>query len=347
MEIVPMIDQTSKKLISIVIPVWNEEGNIFPCHTELLKFINPLSNRYQFEILFCDNHSTDNTFEEIRQLNAKDPRVRGVRWSKNFGYHRSIYGGYLNCNGAAAIQLDVDLQDPPELIPVFLEHWEQGFKFVYGQRRTRQEAWLDQKIRAIFYRFLNLLSDEPLPNDVAEFRLIDRCIIDELEKNQDHQPYLRGLIAKLGFKRKAVLYDRSVRTLGETKFNFKSLFKMAMDGILNHSVVPLRIATLSGLVISAGSFLGMVFIFITKLIVGDRWPAGFATISMLLTMLMGVNFLFLGIIGEYLGRVYRQLKKESVTIVEDFIATSTDESRAEIRREKSGSLVKSQQDSFI
>ena len=305
-----------KKLISIVVPVFNEEDNIDNFYNTVSPLLDGLQELYEFEILFTDNHSTDRTFSMIHALHLRDPRVRCLRYSKNFGYQRSIYMGYLRSRGEAVLQLDVDLQDPPELMLEFLCKWEEGYKFVYGQRLSRQEGWLTLRLRQAFYRLVNLLSEEPLPEDVGEFRLLDRRLIEELRLYPDHQPYLRGLVATLGFSRVAVPYHRRERQFGATKFSFRSLMRMALDGILNSSVMPLRFATFAGLWGFALSLVGMLAVVVGKIIYREAWPAGWATLATLTTFGFGLNFLFLGIMGEYLGRVYRQLKPESVAIIE-------------------------------
>ncbi len=306
----------SRKLISIVVPVYNEEDNIENFYRTVTPILDSLSEKYEFEVLFTDNHSTDRTFSLIHGLHLKDKRVRCLRYSKNFGYQRSIYMGYIKTRGDAVMQMDVDLQDPPELLPQFLERWEGGDKFVFGQRLSRTEHWFSLRLRRFFYYLVNKLSEETLPEDVGEFRLIDRQIIEELRLYPDHQPYLRGLIATLGFQRSAIPYHRKERQFGETKFSMRSLINMALDGILNSSVLPLRFATYTGLVVSIISVFGVIGVVIGKIIFWETWPAGWATLAVLLFLGFGMNFLFLGIVGEYLGRVYRQLKPESVAIIE-------------------------------
>jgi polyisoprenyl-phosphate glycosyltransferase len=305
-----------KRFISICVPVFNEEPNIVPLYSALLPIMDQLSERYEFELLFTDNHSTDRTFEALEQLAQRDVRVRAIRFSRNFGFQRSIATSYANARGDAAIQIDCDLQDPPALILEFVRKWEEGYKVVYGVRNLRKESWWMNIVRKTFYRIIDRLSEDELPLDAGDFRLVDRCILDELQKLEDNQPYLRGAIAALGFDQIGIPYNRAERLRGKSKFSFGELIGLALDGILNHSVVPLRIATYLGLTISIVTFLGLVGYAFGRLFLGKTWPPGFATIIILILGSLSLNALFLGIIGEYLGRIYRQVKRRPLTIVE-------------------------------
>jgi len=307
---------TARRLITICVPVFNEELNIEPLYAALQPIMDQLSDRYDFELLFTDNHSTDHTFEALERLAARDVRVRAIRFSRNFGFQRSIATGYANARGDAAIQIDCDLQDPPALILEFVRKWEQGYKVVYGVRSSRKESWWMNFVRKMFYRIIDSLSEDELPLDAGDFRLLDRCVLDELQKFEDNQPYLRGTIASLGFDQIGIPYDRAERQRGQSKFSFGELIGLALDGILNHSVVPLRIATYLGLAISLLTFLGIVAYGIGRLFLGKNWPPGFATLIVLILGSLSLNALFLGIIGEYLGRIYRQVKRRPLTIIE-------------------------------
>jgi polyisoprenyl-phosphate glycosyltransferase len=318
----------TKSLISIVVPVYNEEENIASFYAALGAVLESLSHRYVFEIVFTDNHSTDATVRELELLVHADSRVRFIRFSRNFGYQRSIYTGYLNAKGEAAIQLDVDLQDPPDLIPVFLEHWEKGYEVVYGVRATRKESWGINFTRKCFYRFIDFLSDDKLPYDAGDFRLVGRRVLNELAEIDDSQPYLRGTIAALGFEQIGVPYHRHERIRGQSKFSMAALVGLAFDGILNHSIVPLRISTFVGLTISVLTFLGMCGYLLGRLVFGQSWPAGFATLTILILFSVSLNAVFLGIIGEYLGRIYQQVKKRKMTVIEREVSASVISPRA-------------------
>jgi glycosyltransferase involved in cell wall biosynthesis len=306
----------NKKLISLVVPVFNEEENIFPLYEALVPILASCSSRYNFELVFTDNHSSDSTFEILIKLRALDARVKIFRFSRNFGYQKSILTGYLKSKGDALIQLDCDLQDPPALIPEFLKHWEDGCAVVYGIRRGRQESAIINITRKLFYRVANYLSEDDLPVDVGDFRLIDRKIVEVLRQVDDAQPYLRGMIASMGFRQQGIVYDRSGRLRGTTNFRFKDLLGLAMDGILNHSIIPLRLATFLGAIVSTVTLIAIFSYGLGKYIFGYDWPAGFTTLAILTLGGISLNAIFLGIIGEYLGRIYQQVKKKPIVIIE-------------------------------
>ncbi len=309
----------NRPLISIVIPVFNEELNIDPCYQAVRAALLRLDSKYAFELVFTDNHSTDSTWPRLKKLGASDTSVRAIRFSKNFGYQRSIMAGYLAARGAAVVQLDCDLQDPPDLIPRFLELWEAGNKVVYGVRASRKEAWHITLARRFFYRMINYLSEEQIPLDAGDFRLVDRCLVEELRTQRDANPYLRGTIATMGFAQVEVIYHRQQRQRGESKFSLGALVSLAVDGVLNHSIVPLRVASFIGIFASVCTLLGIVVYIIGKCLFATQWPAGFATTTILILSSICLNALFLGIIGEYLGRIYRQVKFNTIVIREETI----------------------------
>lgn len=304
------------RLVSIVIPVLNEQDSIPRLYDRLASVLESLEDRYRFEILFTDNHSTDGTFPAIALIAEKDDRVRCLRFSRNFGFQRSILTGYLNARGDAAIQIDADLQDPPEIIPTFLDRWEEGYAVVYGVRRTRQEGRLISSTRRAFYRLINLLTSDDLPSDAGDFRLVDRKILNALHEIDDYHPYLRGIIASFGFEQTGIEYDRAAREAGSSKFPIRKLVGLAADGILLHSVVPLRIATGLALVMSVLMLGGIGTYAVGRLFLEQPWPPGFTTLAVLTMTGIILNAVFLGIIGEYLGRMYQQVKKRPLTLVE-------------------------------
>ena len=309
----------ARRLLSIVVPVFNEEPNILPFYQAVRLQAERLAARFDFEFVFTDNHSGDQTFALLAALAAEDPRVRVFRFSRNFGYQRSIMTGYAMARGDAAIQLDCDLQDPPALIETFVDHWLAGADVVYGVRVKRQEGWSINLARAAFYRLIDRLSEDKIPVDAGDFRLVSRRIIDLLKSFEDASPYLRGTIAALGFKQVGVPYERAARAHGESKFPFSKLISLALDGILNHSIVPLRLSTYFGLAISALTLLGLAGYVIAKLLFEAQWPAGFATLSALILASISINAMLLGIIGEYLGRLYLQSKRRPLTIIEQSV----------------------------
>lgn len=305
---------TNKKLISFVVPVLNEELNIVPFYKEVSSIIELCKENYDFEIIFTDNHSVDSTFQKLSTLAQTDTKIRVIRFARNYGYQKSILAGYLHAKGAAVIQLDCDLQDPPALIIEFLKYWEQGYAVVYGVRKKTADNMAVSFVRKLFYRTIHFLSEDELPLDAGDFRLIDRKIVEVLRQMDDAQPYLRGTIASIGFSQHGIPYNRAERQRGTSNFSFKDMMKLALDGILNHSIVPLRIASFFGISISllTASLAGVYII--AKFFFRHTWPAGFTTLTILILFGISINSLFLGIIGEYLGRIYQQTKKKPIVI---------------------------------
>ena len=320
------VQEDVRPLISIVVPVFNEELNIGPFHARMSEVAESLASGYRFEFVFTDNHSTDSTFARLRELSVQDRRIRVFRFSRNFGYQRSIMTGYTRARGDAAIQLDCDLQDPPELIATFLQEWQNGADVVYGVRVKRKESWSINMMRRVFYRLIDKLSEDTIPVDAGDFRLVSRRIIEVLRDLDDTQPYLRGMIASLGFRQVGIPYERAARQLGESKFPFSKLVSLALDGILNHSTVPLRLSTYFGLITSVLTLLGIVGYAVARLVTKSTWPAGFATLAALILASISINAMLLGIIGEYLGRTYRQGKRAPLTILESVIDASLEAS---------------------
>lgn len=310
-------DQKDKPLISVVIPVFNEEGNIDRAY-EAVKYVfeNQLSNKYDFEIIFTDNHSVDNTYQELQTLAMRDSRVRIARFTRNFGFNKSLLTGYRLAQGHAAIQLDCDLQDSPALFETLLSYWEMGHDVVVGKRSKREENYFLQSARKIFYRLLKRISEDNLTIDGGDFRLVDRSILDKLQTIHDATPYVRGLISTLATKQIAFPYERQARQHGKSKFPFFRLFGLAIDGIVSHSIVPLRLASLIGLVVATTTFLLAIFYMFGKLFLNGNWPSGFTTQVVLILFSTALNAIFLGIIGEYLGRIYKQLRYHPLTIIE-------------------------------
>lgn len=319
--------ESARKLLSIVVPVYNEAENIDALYAAVIGAMVTESERYDFEFVFTDNHSSDATFSKIAELAARDGRIRAYRFSRNFGYQLSIQTGYTLARGDAAVQLDADLQDPPALIPDFLRLWEQGYQVVYGVRRARQEGWFITGLRRLFYWLVDTLSTDHLPRDAGDFRLIDRRIIDEIKAVRDPNIYVRGRIGAMGFRQIGVVYDRAERRFGESKFKFGHMLSLAIDAITSHSVIPLRLATYLGALVTFGSFLLSVGYVAAHYIVGTDWPPGFTTLTVLIAFSIGINGLLLGVIGEYLARIFLHLKQPAKVIIESSVGPRSELSR--------------------
>ena len=313
-------------LISIIIPAYNEEATVEACHARVAAVLDALPE-HAAEIIFTDNHSTDRTFALLRQIAARDPRVRVFRFSRNLGYQPSVMFAYKQARGDCAIQLDCDLQDPPELIPQMLALWQQGHKVVYGVRRRLPDGPVVAGLRRGFYWLIDRISDDDLPRNAGEFRLSDRCILDQIRMSEDRSPYMRGMISAMGFSQVGIDYDRAARGAGESHFSLRSMIELAIDGLVNHSLLPLRIASTVSMLVGLVTFLVLLGYFVGKLLFGQDWPPGFATLVLLLLMSMTLNAMFLGIVGEYVGRIFLQTKNINVPIVEATLGHEVHEPR--------------------
>jgi glycosyltransferase involved in cell wall biosynthesis len=305
-----------KPLISITIPVLNEESNIAALYARLTALGERMRDRCDLEFVFSDNHSSDRTWDLLAGLAKADPRVRAIRFSKNFGFQRSILANYLHTRGQAVMQVDADLQDPPEMLEDFFAKWQDGFHVIYGIRRKRPEPLPLHLFRRVGYWVIDKISEHPIPRDVGDFRLVDRRVIDSLAKIRTSSPYLRGMIAGLGFNQVGIPYDRDARTAGVSKFNVSRLVRLGLTAVFNHSVVPLRAASFLGLLILAISIVSAIYYLVLRLM-NPGLPEGFASIHILVLFGIGLNAFFLGLIGEYILRIYLVLRADPVAIVEE------------------------------
>lgn len=311
-------------LISISIPVLNESGNLHALYARLDALGRRMQGKCDLEFVFSDNHSDDETWAMLSELAQRDPRVRAIRFSRNVGFQRSILANYLHTRGDAVMQIDADLQDPPEMLETFFEKWQQGYQVVYGIRRKRPESWLLRNFRRLGYWAIDKVSEHPIPRDVGDFRLVDRKVIEAVLKVRTSSPYLRGIIAGLGFNQTGVVYDRDARVAGESKFNVSRLVQLGLTAVFNHSVVPLRAASFLGLVILAMSFVGAAYYLGLRLFQPEL-PRGLASIHILVLFGIGLNSFFLGIIGEYLLRIYLVVRSDPVAIVQHSLNFSSSE----------------------
>lgn len=311
-------------LISISIPVFNESGNIAALYDRLVALAERMADKCDLEFVFTDNHSDDDTWALLSALAATDPRVRALRFSRNFGFQNSILANYLHTRGDAVMQIDADLQDPPELLEQFFALWQQGYHVVYGIRRKRPESWLLNLIRKCGYWVIDKVSEHPIPRDVGDFRLIDRAVVRSISKSRTVSPYLRGMIAGLGFNQTGIAYDRDARTVGESKFNVSRLMRLGLTAVFNHSTVPLRMASFLGLLILLVSMVGALYYVSLRLLRPDL-PPGFVSIQLIVLFGIGLNAFLLGIIGEYILRIYRILRADPIAIVEQTLNLSADD----------------------
>ena len=310
--------ESRRRLISLVMPVYNEVANVERAYSELLAVFSGLP-QYDLEFVFTDNHSEDGTFALLAKLGAADPRIKVIRFNRNYGFQRSLLTAYRHASGDAAVQIDCDLQDPPALILEFITLWEQGHDVVVGVRRRRREHVLLTWGRRAFYAILSKTSEDRITRDAGDFRLIDRSIINRLRELNDINPYVRGVISSLACNEAGIIYDRAARLHGRSKFPLIKLFRFAMDGIIAHSVIPLRLATYIGMMVSTITFLMSVAYLCAALFFGNSWPSGFATLVIVMLFGISLNAIFLGIIGEYVSRIYQQVRWRPLVVIENAI----------------------------
>ncbi|MCO6387499.1 glycosyltransferase family 2 protein [Aliihoeflea sp. 40Bstr573] len=310
--------ESQMPLISIAIPVYNEALNMDALYRRLTGVAERMSDRCRMEFVFSDNNSTDDTWSRIEAFAASDARVRAIRFSKNVGFQRSIMANYLHTRGDAVMQIDADLQDPPEMLEQFFEVWQKGFDVVYGVRRKRREAaWMNQ-FRRFGYWMINAISEHDIPRDVGDFRLVDRKVIRALSQMRTPNPYLRGMIAGLGFRQTGLEYERDARVAGESKFGLSRLLRLGLTAVFNHSSVPLRMASILGIMMIAVSAMGTIYFVLLK-ILQPELPQGLASMHVLVLFGIGLQSLLLGIIGEYILRIYLMLRAEPLAIVDSSI----------------------------
>ena len=305
----------TKKLISIAIPIKNEFSNL-QVLIEALRQLADSHPKYDFEFVFTDNHSDDSSWEKLKEISLGDSRIRGVRFSKDFGFQNSILENYRICKGDAVIQLDADLQDPPEIIGLFLSNWEKGYYVVYGVRRRPEEGFLLRKFRDIGYFVINLLSESRIPKGAGDFRLLDRKVVTALLQQNYSRPYLRGIVAGMGFSQLGLEYERQSRKYGESKFAARKLLGLGLNGIINHSTIPLRLATYAGGGLLILSIFAAIYS-VVSFMISDNLPRGFTSLQIVQFLTIGINSFFLGIIGEYVLRIYRIVRRDPQVIVED------------------------------
>ena len=305
------------KKITILIPCYNEEQNLPLIYPELVKLMDS-NQAYEWELLFVNDGSHDGTLELLHQLREKDGRVNFVSLSRNFGKEVAMLAGFDYAKGDCLVIIDADLQDPPSLIPEMIHWWEQGYDDVYAKRKSRgKESWLRKHLSLRFYKILQSSSRFDVLQNVGDFRLLDRCCINALKSLRESERYTKGMYSWIGFKKKDVEFEQGDRVAGESSWNYKQLFSFAIDGITSFTNAPLRISTVIGFVVSLFAFLYMIYVFIKSLIWGDP-VQGYPTLVILILFLGGIQLLSLGIIGEYIGRIYNETKNRPDYIVREF-----------------------------
>ncbi|WP_201838708.1 glycosyltransferase family 2 protein [Microvirga zambiensis] len=308
------------KTISVVSPCFNEEENVYACYKRVKEIFEQELPNYHLEHIFADNASTDRTVEILREIAASDSNVKVILNARNFGPFRSLFNGLRYATGdAILVFLPVDLQDPPELIPEFVRHWENGIEVVAGARANREESFLLRSCRRIFYRVVNSLSDFDIPPDVGEFQLIDRKVWHAVVSHDDHYPYIRGIIASCGFKRLIVPYTWKARKRGLSKNNLPRLIDQALNGIFSFTNAPMRFCIYVGFGIAALCFIYAAFSILASIAVPNLAPPGIMTVIVSLFFLSGVQLAFIGMLGEYVTSIHAQVRRGPIVIERETI----------------------------
>jgi glycosyltransferase involved in cell wall biosynthesis len=306
------------KTISVVTPCYNEQDNVQEC-VNIIKNVFSKYDNYHYEHIFIDNASTDNTLSILKDIAASDKNVKIIANSRNFGHIKSPDYGLLQATGDAIILFVADLQDPASLIPEFLKKWEEGYKTIVGTKKTSEESSLMFSIRKLYYKTVNKLSNINLIDNFTGFGLYDRDVIEHMRSINDPYPYFRGLVAEIGLKIYEIPYDQPIRVRGITSNNFFTLYDIGMLGIISHSLVPLRIATMAGFLLSFLSIAVAIIYFMLKLIFWNSFSLGLAPVVIGIFFFSAVQLFFVGILGEYLGSVHTYSKQRPLVIEKERI----------------------------
>lgn len=304
-------------ILSIVVPVYNEEKNIDPFLNRILEVIK----KYQYEIIFVNDGSTDRTEEVIKTYCQKNKNIKLISFTRNFGHQMALFAGYKFSKGEAVVSIDADLQDPPELIDEMIEKWFKGKKIVYAKRQQRQgESFFKLITARIFYKLINFLSDVPIPQEVGDFRLLDKEVVDYLNNLQEKPEFLRGLVAWPGFETDYIYFKRDKRFSGKTHYSLSKMINLALNGITSFSIKPLRLSTYFGFLVSLLAILIVVFKSVQHFVFhqGD-WLPGWASLFFSIVFLGGVQLIMIGIIGEYLGKIFKEIQNRPNFLIKEKI----------------------------
>jgi glycosyltransferase involved in cell wall biosynthesis len=306
-----------KKKISYVCPVFNEEENVPLFYKALTEATKKIEKKYELEFLFVNDGSRDSSLEKLHALRKKDERVKIISFSRNFGHQLAITAGMDHAVGDAVIVMDTDLQDPPEVSLELIKQWENGFHVAYAQRRTRQDSFFKKLTAAVYYKLMRKLSRIDIPLNVGDFRLIDRRVVEVLKECREQHRYVRGMVSFAGFRQTAVLFDRSKREFGESKYPLRKMIKLAFDGLTGFSDAPLKLAnTLSIFTISL-AFLGVLYVIYMRIFHPEQTVPGWSLLMIVMLFMNSVQMMLIGIIGQYTGRIYTEAQKRPLYIIQD------------------------------
>lgn len=308
------------KKISVIIPMYYEEEVVKECYNRINNVLANLSERYDSEILFINDGSRDNTLNLLKEIAIKDKKVKIISFSRNFGHQAAVTAGIKECTGDAALIIDADMQDPPELLMEMIDKWTEGYKIVYAKRKKRKGESPFKLITAkMFYKILNNLSDVEIPKDTGDFRLVDRDAINAIKNLPEHNKFLRGLFSWTGYKQIPIEYERQVRFAGKTKYPLKKMLKLASDGIISFSTKPLKMVGALGIISIIISIIILMYSFLSFIFRWNGITAGWTSIMVTVTFFAGVQLLSLWILSEYIGRIYDESKNRPEYIIEEKI----------------------------
>lgn len=304
------------KLISFIFPCYNEAENLEKLYEEMAKILPEVEKNYRTELICINDGSKDGTLEKLIELHQRDPRYKLINFSRNFGQAAGITAGMDYAKGDAVIVMDSDMQDPPALALEMIQKWEEGYEVVYAQRRKRAgESFFKKFTSYAFYRVLNSLAEVKIPEDTGEFKLLDRRVVEAVKLLRETNRSMRGIVAYTGFKQTAVLFDRPERFAGETKWSTKMLIRLAADSIYGYSMVPIRFITNMGIFVVTLSILGIFYAIYERLVHPETTASGWAFIIVAVLFLGGVQMIMLGIIGNYIGRIYSEVQDRPIYII--------------------------------
>jgi len=307
----------TRKKISILVPAYNEQEVIHHLYERLHKLAGETPD-YDFEFLFVNDGSRDKTLSIIKKYAMRDRRIAYINFSRNFGKEIAMIAGLDHVTGDATVIIDADLQDPPELIPQMIALWEEGYDDIYAKRKSRAgESWLKKVTSELFYSILQKSTSIPIQQDTGDFRLLDKRCVEALCQFRESQRYTKGMFSWIGYNKKELLYDRDPRLAGETKWNYLKLVNLAIDGITSFTTAPLRISSVLGAIVSGFAFMYIFFLVIRTIFFGTDL-AGYPSMMAVILFLGGVQLLSLGIIGEYIGRIFNETKNRPLYFIEEF-----------------------------
>ncbi len=317
-----------KKTITYIFPIYNESSNIDLLYKTIKDTTTQLLDKYHLQFIFINDGSKDDSLQKLVDIQRSDNSVKVVNFSRNFGHQIAVTAGLDNTSGDAVIIMDSDMQDPPQVSLDLISKWQQGYEVVYAQRKTRKDTFFKRVTAAMFYKTLQNLASIDIPRNTGDFRLIDKKVVKAINSMHEHDRFLRGMVAWVGFKQIAVQFDRGKRHAGETNYSLSKMMKLAMDGILGFSTYPIRLISKVGYFISILAFLGILYAIAYKFINPDNTVPGWTFIVISILFIGGLQLIMLGILGGYIGRIYSEAQNRPLYIIDNIYETKDHDQQA-------------------